>query len=235
MILKYIWILMVFQGPQEPCHRHLLRCQSLLILLNHYSFWPCQSPFLPNISKANQGNKAKNLTNSLPFHRISNTILYVSQNHSAFWKLIVGISVSVRFRKFIAILDYPIFYSVLWRSILTGCVAIFFFINESGNTCIFYQPVLGRVQDTRIRTVLTHWGWATHICVCKLTIIGSDNGRRQAWTAQSHFLNQCWNIVDLNLRNKLQWNLKRNSYISIQENSFENVVCEMAVILSRPQ
>ena len=35
---------------------------------------------------------------------------------------------------------------------------------------------------------LTHWGWATHICVGKLTIIGSENGlspgRRQAiiWT-----------------------------------------------------
>ena len=35
---------------------------------------------------------------------------------------------------------------------------------------------------------LTHWGWVTHICVSKLTIIGSDNGlspgRRQAiiWT-----------------------------------------------------
>ena len=36
--------------------------------------------------------------------------------------------------------------------------------------------------------VLNHWGWVTHICVSKLTIIGSDNGlspgRRQAiiWT-----------------------------------------------------
>ena len=36
--------------------------------------------------------------------------------------------------------------------------------------------------------VLTHWGWVTHICVIKLTIIVSDNGlsprRRQAiiWT-----------------------------------------------------
>ena len=35
---------------------------------------------------------------------------------------------------------------------------------------------------------LTHWGWVTHICVSKLTTIGSDNGlspsRRQAiiWT-----------------------------------------------------
>ena len=36
--------------------------------------------------------------------------------------------------------------------------------------------------------LLTHWGWVTHICVGKLTIIGSDNGlwpeQRQAiiWT-----------------------------------------------------
>ena len=35
---------------------------------------------------------------------------------------------------------------------------------------------------------LTHWDWVTHICIGKLTIIGSDNGlwfvRRQAiiWT-----------------------------------------------------
>ena len=25
-------------------------------------------------------------------------------------------------------------------------------------------------------TQLTHWGWVTHICIIKLTIIGSDNG-----------------------------------------------------------
>ena len=35
--------------------------------------------------------------------------------------------------------------------------------------------------------------------------------------------------------NKLQWNCDRNSYIFIQENVFENVVCEMADILSRHQ
>ena len=40
----------------------------------------------------------------------------------------------------------------------------------------------------QILDVLTHWGWVTHICVTKLTIIASDNGlspgRRQAiiWT-----------------------------------------------------
>ena len=73
----------------------------------------------------------------------------------------------------------------------------------------------------------------THICVSKLTTIGSDNGlslgRRQA------IIWQCWNIVKLNLRNKFQWNLKRNWYIFIQANALENVVWKMAAILSRPQ
>ena len=42
--------------------------------------------------------------------------------------------------------------------------------------------------DTLLSMELTHWGRVTHICVSKLTIIGSDNGlspgRRQAiiWT-----------------------------------------------------
>ena len=44
-------------------------------------------------------------------------------------------------------------------------------------------------------------------------------------------LEYCW----FNGRNKPQWNFKRNSYIFIQENVFENVVCKMASILSRPQ
>ena len=39
----------------------------------------------------------------------------------------------------------------------------------------------------------------------------------------------------LDPRNKLQWNFNQNSYIYIQENAFENVVCEMLTILSQPQ
>ena len=35
------------------------------------------------------------------------------------------------------------------------------------------------------------------------------------------------------LGNKLQWNFNWNSYIFIQENAFDNLVCEMAAILSR--
>ena len=37
-----------------------------------------------------------------------------------------------------------------------------------------------------------------------------------AWSVPSHYLNQCWDIVNWTLRNKLQWNLNRNLYISIE-------------------
>ena len=49
-------------------------------------------------------------------------------------------------------------------------------------------------------------------------------------SAPSHYLNQCWNIGNWTLGDKLQ----RNSYIFIQENPFETVVWKMAAILSRP-
>ena len=56
-----------------------------------------------------------------------------------------------------------------------------------------------------------------------------------AYLAPSHYLNQCWVIVNWTLRNKLQWNFNRNYNIFIQENAFENFVCEMAAILSQHQ
>ena len=69
----------------------------------------------------------------------------------------------------------------------------------------------------------------THICVGKLTNIGSDNGlspeRRQAiiWTNAGILL-----IVPLGTNfNEI--------LIEIQTFSFENVVCEMLFISSRPQ
>ena len=63
---------------------------------------------------------------------------------------------------------------------------------------------------------LTPWGWVKHICISKLTIIGSDNGllpgRHQAiiWTNTGILL-------------------------SGKENAFENVIYEMEASSSRPQ
>ena len=54
------------------------------------------------------------------------------------------------------------------------------------------------------------------------------------WTAPSHYLNHCWNIVKCTFSDKLQWNFNRNSNIFIHENALEYVICKMVSILSRP-
>ena len=72
-----------------------------------------------------------------------------------------------------------------------------------------------------------------HICIGNLTIIGSDNGlaptRWQAiiWTNDG--------VLFVPLETNLEWIFNRISYIFIQENAFEKVVCKTAAILSQPQ
>ena len=98
-----------------------------------------------------------------------------------------------------------------------------------------------KIRGTKLPTVITKltflhsdWGrvttqwwrsWPLHICVSKLTSIGSDNGlspdRRQAiiWTNAGILL-----IGPLH-GSRLQWNLNRNLYRFIQENAaLENIV-----------
>ena len=72
----------------------------------------------------------------------------------------------------------------------------------------------------------------THICIIKLTIIGSDNGllpgQRQAII---------WTNVGILLIGPLGTNFSEIliKNVFIQENAFESVVCETAAILSRPR
>ena len=54
-----------------------------------------------------------------------------------------------------------------------------------------------------------------------------------AYLAQSRYINQCWIIINWTLRNKLKWNFNQNKKIFIHENASENIVCEIAAILSR--
>ena len=74
----------------------------------------------------------------------------------------------------------------------------------------------------------------TNICVGKRTIVGSDNGlspeRRQAiiWTNAGILLIEP-------LGTNFSEFFKRNSNIFTEENTFENVVCDMLFISSRPQ
>ena len=69
----------------------------------------------------------------------------------------------------------------------------------------------------------THWGRETPICVTKQ---GHHWFRYWlvAWSAPSHYLNQCWIIVNWTLSNIFQWNLNQNTTIFIEENAFENVI-----------
>ena len=62
-----------------------------------------------------------------------------------------------------------------------------------------------------------------HICVMWWLV---------ACSAPSSYLNQCWFMINCTLWNQLQLNLNRNSE-NFFKNAFENVVCEMAAILSR--
>ena len=75
---------------------------------------------------------------------------------------------------------------------------------------------------------LTHWGWVTHICVSKLTIIGSDNGlspgRRQAII---------WNNAGLLLIEPLGTNFSEIS-IGIQTFSFKKMHLKMSSGKCRP-
>ena len=90
-------------------------------------------------------------------------------------------------------------------------------------------------MDNYFRLGLTHGGRVTHVCVCKTTIIGWDiglsPGRRQAIISTSAGILLIGPIYG----NKLQWNFNRDSNIFNIGNLFENVVCELATILIRPQ
>ena len=81
---------------------------------------------------------------------------------------------------------------------------------------------------------LTHWSRVSHICISKITIIGSDNGlspgRRQAII---------WTSVGILLIGPLGTNFSEISIeiytFSFKKMHLKNVVWKMAAILSQPQ
>ena len=79
---------------------------------------------------------------------------------------------------------------------------------------------------------LTHLLLVPHICVNE-----SDKNWFGWWlvvySAPSHYLNRCWDIVNWTLRHKLQWKCNQNTIVFTHENAFENIVCEMAAIFCR--
>ena len=79
---------------------------------------------------------------------------------------------------------------------------------------------------------LTHLPLVPHICVSE----SGQHWSRQwlvAYSAPSHYLDQSWIIVNWTLKNKHLWNYDQNYTFFIQEDAFENAVCEIAAISSR--
>ena len=56
-----------------------------------------------------------------------------------------------------------------------------------------------------------------------------------AHPVKPHHQNQCWLIVNWTIGNEYHWNLNQNRMTFVQENNFEYIVWEPAVILSRPK
>ena len=106
------------------------------------------------------------------------------------------------------------------------------------NTSTYWPraPVGRELTSISLRCIsqhhLTHLPLMPHICICE-PIHHWFRWWIVAWSAPSHYLNHCWNIVNCALRNKLQWTFNQYSCFFIQRNAFENVLCKMAAILSR--
>ena len=97
------------------------------------------------------------------------------------------------------------------------------------NHCGWKQSTMYRSWKTYMNG-LTHLLIVLHICVSK----SCHHWFRWwlvAYSAPSHYVNQCWVIVNWILGNKLQWNFNQNIKLFIHENATENIVCKMAAIL----
>ena len=136
-----------------------------------------------------------------------------------------------------------IFHYLIYRKSISQCVKINVQQNKTNENsnfrqfdsylffifCQFADSFIFQFKPTGAH--LTHWGPVMHMC------IGNLSHHWFRWwlvtrSAPSHYLKQCWNIVNWTLGNIFQWNFNT---IFIEENYFENVIWNMAAILSLPQ
>ena len=78
------------------------------------------------------------------------------------------------------------------------------------------------------RYFLTHWGWVTHICVSKVTTIGSDNGLSPGWRQAIIRTN-----AEILLNGPVGTNFSEN-VIGIQTFSFKKMPLKMSSAKLRP-
>ena len=91
--------------------------------------------------------------------------------------------------------------------------------------CLWKNIQLSSLSETYYE--LTNWGRVMHICVSKLTIIGLDSG----WSTPSHYLNQCWNNINLTLGNEFPWNFSDTNIFSFKKMHLKISSAKVATIL----
>ena len=82
--------------------------------------------------------------------------------------------------------------------------------------------------------LLTHWGPWMHICISKPTIIGPDNGLKPDWCQAIIWTNAGILSIRTLGTNFSEILSKIHTFLFNKMQNFENGVCEMASILSRP-
>ena len=75
------------------------------------------------------------------------------------------------------------------------------------------------------------WPWIYMYVFRKLSLDNRHFDSINYWTSTV----KSWIIVNWTIANIFQWKFNQNTAICSEENAHENVVCEMASILSRPQ
>ena len=80
------------------------------------------------------------------------------------------------------ILIYSVLGILIWNAFCVGTLSNSFSLEPLAFNNLVYQSLLfdSELSSTTER-YSTHRGWVTHICVGKLTIIGSDNGLLPGW------------------------------------------------------
>ena len=109
-------------------------------------------------------------------------------------------------------ISHLIFKEVVPKAKQTPCYRIAVLYSVTGT--LFHLPLLPHMC---INELGQHWFREWHA----------------ASSVPSHYLSQCWLIVNWTLTNKLQWNSNESKKLFIHQNAFENVICEMSAILSR--
>ena len=105
-----------------------------------------------------------------------------------------------------------------------NCIAIYreFIVEKTSPHSRFSNNIRIHIHVIFIFDILIHRIQVTQICVGKSSLV--------AYSVPSHYQNQCSLVENWTLGNRIQSNSNKYTTVSIQENKFGNVVCQITNI-----